>query len=489
MIELRNINLNYHDVKALSDVNISFRDGEIHALIGNNGAGKTTLIQLLSGLVRPTSGEILIDGKYVVFSSALDSLHHGIAVCQQDENLFEELSITENLFLGNEQKTKVGLFDWHKMDIETKKLLDMFRIDAYPRQKVRNLSSTQRNLLQFVRITLLKPRILVVDELTDSLAHIETEMIFRTLKSLRDSGMVVIYVTHRIKEALSISDRITILRDGRVCSEVKSNSTMPETIAEMMIGSMNCTRLPKIPLTRSKKLMVVSHISTNFLDDISFSLNSGEALGIAGLMGSGRSSLLRAIAGVDGVNEGTISILSDETSISKKSQNVHKHIAYIPDNEDKHALFPNMSTAANITIRNLERISYGKIISSTLERIRSSNYANMIGVRTHNINNPIKYMSNGNKQKALVARNVFSKCKIFVFDEATKGVDSAGKVEIYNIMNALLRKGAGILLVSTDFEELIGMCDRVLVIKKGRLIAEFKQTDVTQHKLNVILNE
>lgn len=488
MIELCNVSKRYRDTEALVNVNLTFHAGEIHALIGNNGAGKTTAIQLLAGISQPSSGTIRLDGRPVRLTSPLEARRFGIAVCPQEVSLFDELTVTENLFMGNERKTKAGFFDWRTMDAEAQRQLDSFHIDACPRQKFKLLPLAQQHLIQFLRITLQDPRIVILDELTDIFTPSESRSIHQIMSSLRQRGVTVIYVTHRIREALRLADRLTVLKDGHVACSVSTREASADTFGNLLLTQSDTARLPKLAVRRSQKVLEVSGISTHFLNDISFSLYSGEALGIAGLAGSGRSSLLRAIAGVDPVQKGDISIYSTLDHSFSHVKGICSSIAYMPENMDEQALFPAMSTASNIVMRNLSRIAHAGLVRPLDERIAGQKYADMLGIRTSNVLEPVRWLSNGNKQKALIARSLFSCCSVFVFDEATKGVDSVGKVEIYNIINELLRKGAGVLLVSSDFEELIGMCDRLLVIQNGRLIAEMDRSEANQHKLLSLLD-
>lgn len=488
MIELCNVSKYYRDTKALINVNLTFHTGEIHALIGNNGAGKTAVIRLLAGISQPSSGTIRLDGRVVRISSPLDARRFGIAVCPQEISLFDELTVTENLFMGNERKTKAGFFDWRAMDAEAQRQLDSFHIDAHPHQKLKLLPLAQQHLIQFLRITLQDPQIVILDELTDIFTPSESQSIHQIMSSLRKRGMTVIYVTHRIHEALHLADRLTVLKDGYVACSIPTHETSAQALGDLLLTQSDMARLPKLTVRRPQKVLEVSGISTHFLNDISFSLYSGEVLGIAGLAGSGRSSLLRAIAGIDPVKKGDISIYSLLDHSVSHVKGICSSIAYLPESMDEQALFPEMSTASNIVMCNLSRIAHAGMVRPLNERIAGQKYADMLGIRPSNVLDPICWLSNGNKQKALIARSLFSGCNVFVFDEATKGVDSVGKVEICNIINELLRRGAGVLLVSSDFEELIGMCDRLLVIQSGRLIAEIDHNEANQHKLLSLLD-
>ena len=489
MIELRDVSKFYHNICAVKDINLTFRKGEIHALIGHNGAGKSTIINLLAGIIQPTTGHIYIDGEQMNVYTPETALNRGICVCQQDTMLFERLSITENLFLGNERKTKAGFFDWKKMDTEAARMLAMFHIDASPQKQVRFLSLAEKALLQFARALLRNPRVVVLDELTDSLTYAETTIVYEKLNQMRKDGLVIIYVTHRINEAIAISDRISIMRDGQVCEIVDAQNINSDYIAKTIIGSFESTYYPRIPVSFSQRVLTVSHINTHFLNDISFSLNKGEALGIVGLLGSGRSSLMRAIVGVDRVKSGKITVYSTLTGKPITSHGIHHTIGYVSENNNGYGLMPQMSVLSNITIRVMDKINHFHLVGGNQERLLGQKFSDKLDIKVNSLFDPVSHLSNGNKQKTLIARNLVSKCNIYLFDEATKGVDSAGKVEIYNIINELLRKGASIILVSSDFSELLGMCDRLLVISKGRLTREYSHGVLNEHELQMLLEE
>ncbi len=489
MIELRDVSKFYRNVCAVKDIHLTFRRGEIHALIGHNGAGKSTIINLLAGVIQPTTGYIYIDGVRMDKYTPETALSQGICVCQQDTMLFEGLSITENLFLGNERKTKAGFFDWKRMGAETEQMLKMFHINADPQKRAKFLSLAEKALLQFARALLRNPRVLVLDELTDALTYAECAIVYEKLDQLRKEGLVIVYVTHRINEAIAISDRVSILRDGQVCEIVEPQNVNPDYIAKTIIGPFEKTYFPRIPSSMQQKVLTVSHISTHFLNDISFSLHKGEALGIVGLLGSGRSSLMRAIVGVDPVKSGKITVFSPLTGKPVPARGIHRSIGYVSENNNGYGLMPQMSVLSNITIRVMDKINHFHLVGGSRERLLGKKYSDKLDIKTNSLQSPVSHLSNGNKQKTLIARNLASGCNIYLFDEATKGVDSAGKVEIYNIINELLRKGASIILASSDFSELLGMCDRLLVISKGRLTKECNYGVLNEHELQTLLEE
>ena len=473
IIELQGICKNYGAIRALRDIDLSFKSGELHALIGNNGAGQSTMIRLLTGLERPSAGSILVDGKPVRFSSPADARRHGIIACYQNQAYFPELTVAENIFLGNEIKTKAGFFAWKEMNRRAENALEEYRLPVSPQRKLKDIPISQQQIVQFIRALLLQPQMLILDELTDYYNQQESSLIYQKLQELTAGNVSVVYITHRIREAMQVSDRITVLRSGRIHSHMDVQNAGIAQLADAMLGDENYRHLPKMQIRTSQELLHVSQLSTHFLQNISFSLHRGEALGIAGLLGSGRTSLLRAIVGADALKAGSISMRTPAGTVIHDLKAIRQLIAYIPENKERDALFSDMSTASNITIRNLKRVSAFHVLLPTKERIKSSNYADMVGLPHRCLNRKIKNLSNGEAQKALIVRNAFSNCSVFVFDEVSKGIDTAGKVEVYNIINEILRRGGGVIIVSSDFEELMGMCDRILVIQQGKIRREF----------------
>lgn len=490
VLRLSDVSKTYNEMKILSGIQMELYPGQVCALIGSNGAGKSTLTKIITGETRMTGGRIFIDEKEADIPSPYAAKQLGIISCPQDIVVFGELSITENLFLGSEIK-KNGILDWPGMEQITQKMLQRFGIDASPKRKSKNLSLAEKYLIQFARVLLREYKIVVLDELTDSLTMAEVQMVYDIIHELKEKGAVIIYITHRIEEAMKIADIITIMKDGEIIASLSAEEARQDVIAKKMLGDDIKKHYPKLSVAKQEVVLRVKNIQNKFLNDISFTLRRGEILGIAGLVGSGRSSLLKAIVGLDKLDFGEVEVLPQCSSRNKKKVGLqhNSHIGFMPENRDTQGLFMDFSVSHNITIKRLDKVYRGKWISPQKEEEKSADVVGRLGIKAKDIHQKVRYLSGGNKQKTLVGRNVFSNCSIYVFDEPTKGVDIAGKVEIYNIINELIRKGAAIILVSSDFSELAGMCDRVLVIRKGSLVAELNQQDLTQQKLFFLCKE
>ncbi|MDD5920573.1 MAG: sugar ABC transporter ATP-binding protein [Oscillospiraceae bacterium] len=479
MLCLEHVSKSYRNVDALRDFTHTFESGKIYSIIGGNGAGKSTLINLICGSIRPTSGIIRLNDTEINWDGCSEASKHGIYVCNQSPNLFPNLSITENIFLGNEIHYKNGFLNHKEMTRQTQRMLDEFGLTLSPAQTAHRLSLSEKHIIQFLRALIMKPQIIILDELTDGITFNEAVLIKKKLCEFRDNGSTVILATHRVSESWDISDYVIVLKDGALFNCIDTRTKDMSNIQEFIMspGSSQKKRYPKLHTAGRNVLLKVSNISNQMINDISFELHKGEAIGITGLAGSGRSSLLRAIIGLDKVSGGTVELMGKPIKLGK---GIHPAIAYLPENPDKYGLFPHMSTVQNMTIRNLDIAKKGGVLFPSEERVVCNQLIDTLGIKTSgSIYDPVIYLSDGNKQKVLVARNLFSKCSVFVFDEPTKGVDVAGKVEIYNILNELLRKGAGVILVSSDLSELTGMCDRLLLIRKGSVYSQTSTDNLT----------
>ena len=477
IISLRDVSKRFLSVCALKNVNLDFYAGEIHAIIGSNGAGKSTLIEILSGHTAMTSGQMLMDSRNVRFADVAEARQNGVFFCPQEIFFFDHMTVLENLVLGSHLDQRL----YHRPSLAkvAQALFQELHIGVDLRKKGRQLSLAEKYLIQFARILLDTPRVVILDELTDSLTLVEAQIVYGILQRLREQDVAVIFITHRIDEAIGVADVITTMKDGEITSTTPASQAVNAAIKRGMLGKDIKEHYPKLRVAQGEPVLRVRHVSNRFLDDIDFSLHRGEILGIAGLVGSGRSSLLRAIVGLDTIDYGR----------TEYPGAAAPYIGYMPEHRDREGLFFNLPVSQNISIRDLSRVSRMGAIRYKLEHLEYQDIVDRLDIDVGGADGRIDHLSGGNKQKVLVGRSVFSKCGIFIFDEPTKGVDIAGKVEIYNILNELIRKGAAIVIVSLDFSELSGMCDRILAIKKGRIVGEFQHNEVDQQRLFSICGE
>lgn len=478
-IELRNIHKQFCGMSVLSGINLTLHSKETHGLLGCNGAGKSTLVRILAGMLQPDEGEIIIEGKACHFSCVADSVRNKIAISTQELMLFENMSILDNLFMGNSPLSHQVPIRYSEYRCKAEEILRLLHLDIDPDRKVSELAYGEKFMIQFGRCYLSNPKLLVLDELSASLTVSELNTIHQLIHLLKVNGCAVLYITHRIQDILKVSDRITILRDGVVAATPDMKNISESQLRTHVFGDSLSKLYPKLPIKAGEKVLELSHISNKYFDNVSLELHSGEIYGILGLSGSGRSRLLRAIAGIDPIDSGTVCYMGK--TYHGRFRHRHSRIAYIPEDRDTLALFKNMKTYHNISISNMRQTAPHNIIDLSREATLCRNLINRLGIHGSHLQSCIQYLSGGNKQKIVIARNLYSCCNIFLFDEPTQGIDTAGKVEVYNIISELARKGAAIIFVSSDFPELVGMCDRIITLQKGRVL-----NDLPANKVNLL---
>ena len=470
LLRIKNVSMRYYENTVLKDINLSFKAGSFYALLGSNGSGKSTLVKIISGQIQNYTGDLLLEGRKVRFSNVYDAKKQGIFISSQENIFFNNLTVLENLYLGTHLDN--GCIFKSKIRHECKKALELLGLNIPLEKKAAGLSLAEKNLIQLSRLLIDRPRILILDELADSLTLAESEKVNSVLTDLKNEGVSIIYITHRVDDIINLADSVITIRDGVIVSNKPRNEEDDLTLKKNMLGDNYKHYYPKLFVSKKSKLLEVRNVSTNFLSDISFSLCSGEILGIAGLVGSGRSSLLKAVAGLNKIKSGSIDyFLPPGTTIG-----------YLPEDRDSEALFYNLPLEQNISIRNLQKIKKTVFLHLNEEKLYARDIIERLGIDTASGNN-VTFLSGGNKQKVIIGRHIFSKSSLYIFDEPTQGIDIAGKVAIYNIFNELIRRGAGILLVSSDFSELAGMCDRLLVINRGSIVGEFNYSETNQDNL------
>jgi len=484
ILELQNITKYYFDNHALHNVSLDLFPGEIHTILGYNGAGKSTLAGILYGWIRPDGGAILLDGRPVQLTEPNDSIKHGIILCSQELNLFDDLSLIDNLFIRDKR-----ILHTKEKQKKGREILASLKMDIPLNEIAGHLSGSEKALLQLGRSLAMDPKILILDEIYSSLTSAESKIVNSLLLQLKERGVAILIVTHRSTEIKQITDRITVMRDGEVVAQSFSENLNELQLIKWMLGDSIKNPYPRIPSATDDKLLSISNISNQFIKNINFNLHKGEIIGIMGTSGSGRSHILRAIAGVDRISDGEVVYAEKRVINNAKTKNRCKNIGYMPEDRDVQAIFPNLSIEKNVSIQNLSRIThnsrllYNHVFDLEKEVLVSNDILERLATKTKNPKGKIIHLSSGNKQKVIFARCMFSKSSVYLLDEPTQGVDIAGKVEIYNIMNELTQKGAGIIIVSTDFSELVGMCDRIIIIKDGAMIADVSSNELDSLKV------
>lgn len=483
VLELDHLSVDFEGQTALDKVNICVYPGEVHAIIGCNGAGKSVLVKAVAGVLRYSSGQLRLNGKEVSFASVEEAVKQGVCICTQELTVFDNLSIADNLFVNNPIVYKGGfLLNLGEIRRKTQEILDLLHLDAYPRQKVWELSQAEKYLLQFARSLIYQSKVLILDEISASLTNREMEVVYQLIQKCKAQGMAIIYISHSLGEITRIADRVTILKDGAVAAQMESGKLGRDELTRLMLGEPKREYYPKLPVSQGNTLLRVRNLFNHFLHDINLDLHEGEVIGIAGIAGSGRTQLLKALAGLEKISQGEI--VYSSRAKGTRGNKAPIHVGYIPEDRDKYALFPDFTPVKNITVRNLDGCSTGKIMNLQQEEIQGKVMMERLGIKTGANEDDIASISSGNKQKIVVSQCLYSNCSVYLFDEPTQGVDIAGKVEIYNIINGLIRNGAGVIMVSSDFSELTGMCDKIFILKEGTFVAELSTKELD--RLNLI---
>lgn len=493
ILEMINITKEFPGVRALDNVTFRVKKGEIHALVGENGAGKSTLMKVLSG-VYPSgtyTGDIVLNGQKQNYHGIKDSEKAGVAIIYQELALVKQMNICENIFLGCEI-TKNGFINWDEAFVETEKVLKEVRLNINPVTKVINLGIGQQQLVEIAKAISKNADVLILDEPSAALTESETENLLQILKELKAKGVTCIYISHKLNEVFEIADNITILRDGKtICTEEAKNMNENKVIARM-VGRELTQRFPRKEHTAGEVVLEVNDWNvynpelpdTKLIDDVSFKVRKGEILGIAGLMGAGRTELVMSIFGAYGVNiSGEVKLNNKKLNIKNPKEAIKAGISYVSEDRKRYGLVLGMDIKNNTTLSSLDSISRMSLINAN-EVIKASNeYVADLRIKTPSIEQKVGNLSGGNQQKVVLAKWLMTKPKILIMDEPTRGIDVGAKFEIYNIMNKLVDEGVCIVMISSELPEILGMSDRIIVIHEGKLAGELSWQEATQEKV------
>lgn len=470
--------------QVLGGVNLHIRPGEIHALMGENGAGKSTLMNILTGIHKADDGVIMVDGKEVAFRNNKDAEEHGIAFIHQELNIWPNLTVLENLFLTNPPKTAFGLIDYKKMKKMAQEKCEEIGIDLPLDEIAENCSVGQQQMTEIIRSLMLDAKAVIMDEPTAALTERETDRLFDVMKHLKEKGVSIIYISHRMEEVFANCDTITVMRDGQTISSRPTEETNMDQIVGDMVGRVMSEYYPaRTNVPGDEVLRIENFTEPGVFENISFSLRKGEILGVAGLMGAGRTEIMRAIFGVDPHKEGKIYLNGKEIQIKKPLDAIHQGFGFITENRKTEGLILDFSIANNISLPSEGALSKGGILDSKKEREFSEELSKKLDVKTHSIDLPAGALSGGNQQKVVIAKWVGMNPNILILDEPTRGIDIGAKKDIYDLMNELTAKGMSIIMVSSELPEVIGMSDRIMVIHEGKLAGIIDHKDATQTRI------
>lgn len=470
-------------VQALSDINFDLNPGEVHALLGENGAGKSTLMKIFSGVYIKDEGDIFINGEKVNIHSPLSAQELGIGIIHQELNLCRHLTVAENIFLGREQSS-LGFLDKKKQNKDAKELLDKLNVSIDPQALIRELPVSKQQMVEICKTLSMNANIIIMDEPTSALTEKEIEDLFRIIIELKKQGKGIIYISHRLEELSRITDRITILRDGKFIHSCDFASISLQEIISKMVGRDLKGKFPRIEFPLGKNILEVKNLNAGKLvKNVSFTVKEGEILGLAGLMGAGRTETVRAIFGADPKETGTIALDGKEVKIKHPAQAIGAGIFCVPEDRKHDGLCVKLNVIDNLTLPNLDMVVKGGVVINEKASSLSNRIVRNLQIKTPSLQQYVKNLSGGNQQKIVVGKWLLRNARVVMFDEPTRGIDVAAKVEIYNIMNELKKIGVGVLFVSSELPEILGMSDRVLVMCQGQIKASLETTKTSQEEI------
>jgi ABC-type sugar transport system ATPase subunit len=493
VLQMAQITKEFSGVKALDNVNFTAYEGEIHSLVGENGAGKSTLMKVLSGVYPSNSydGKLIVFGKEEKFNKPKDAEEKGIAIIHQELMLIDELTVAENISIGH-LTNKHGLVDWKSVNEKAQKVLEQLNLDIDVKTKVKHLGVGQKQLVEILKALSLNSKVLILDEPTAALTENEAVQLFSVLRTLRKKGISLIYISHRMREVFDLSDRISVLRDGQLISTQKAEDITQQKVISLMVGRELSAMYPNVEISPGKEMFKLQNYSVPstdkvgdyFIKNINLNVRSGEIVGISGLLGAGRSELMSAVFGAyktKGI--GKVFIEGCEVSIKNPKQAIKNGLAFVTEDRKQTGLLLHSSIKENISLAVLKDISKASILQKDTEKNLAQTLSNSLKVKSGSINTRVGALSGGNQQKVVIGKWLATKPKVLILDEPTRGVDVGAKLEIYNIMKELASNGVGIIMISSDLPEVLGMSDRVYVMHQGEITGELQKSEATEEKI------
>ncbi|WP_343247371.1 sugar ABC transporter ATP-binding protein [Diplocloster hominis] len=486
-IEFQHITKIFPGQKALDDVSFSVKQGEVHALLGENGAGKSTLLNILHGMFPATQGKVFIEGEEVKFRNALEAINYGIAKVHQEINIIPELTVAQNMMLGGEP-TKGPLLNRKKMEKETQELLDRLGCAFHADDRVGTLSTGKKQMIQIAKALYMNAKVISFDEPTSSLSNSEVKTLFKIIRDLKAQGITILYISHKMDEIFEICDRASILRDGKYVTTLDMKETTEEDLVQNMVGrdvSMFAQRLKPSCVDKNKTVLKVEHLSGPAgFDDISFELKKGEILGFFGLVGAMRTEVMRAIFGADKTTGGTV-IFNGKALPHNRTPNtvVKRGIGLVSENRKEEGFVKNFNNADNIALASLTKYVKGIFVKESLKQKNSVTVGETVGLTPNDPEFLTVSLSGGNAQKVILAKWLSTDVDVLIMDEPTKGIDIGAKAEIYKLMEEIVAAGKSIIMVSSEMTEVIGMSDRVLVMREGKLVGELDRSELEEERI------
>jgi ribose transport system ATP-binding protein len=483
IVELEHISKEFPGVKALDDVSFYLKQGEVHALLGENGAGKSTLMKILCGIYERDSGTFKVDGTEIHTLTPKIAQELGIAIIHQELNMCSHLTVAENMFLARED-ISFGFIKQRTINQKALKVLKKLKLDIDPSTIVGKLPVSKQQMVEIAKALSTNAKILIMDEPTSALTDHEIKELFRIIRELRAEGKAIVYISHRLDELKEITDRLTILRDGKYVITKNYSDTSIGEIISYMVGREIKEKYPHLDKARGRKLLEVKNLYAGMVKEVSFDVYEGEIIGFAGLMGAGRTELVRALFGADYIDQGEIILEGKKLDIKSPMDAIREGIVCAPEDRKKEGLCTELTIRENIGLANLDHIcnKLGMVSGKKEEELTKKAIADL-KIKTPSLSQEVKNLSGGNQQKVVVGKWLVRKARIVIFDEPTRGIDVAAKVEIYNLMNKLKEDGIGVIFVSSELPEILGMSDKILVMCDGRITGSLKVEEATQDKI------
>jgi len=485
ILTLTNIHKSFAGVHALQGVSFELLPGEIHALVGENGAGKSTLIKVISGVHQPDAGEIRFQGQPVTFANPLVAQQHGIAAIYQEPTLFPDLDVAENIFMGHQPvQPLTRRINWRQMYEEASKLLRSLGVNLDPRTRVRGLSFADQQMVEIAKALSINARVLIMDEPTSALTLREVAELFRIARQLRDAGTAIIFISHRLEEAFELADRVTVLRDGQYVGTRPVRDVTPDEVIRMMVGRTLDNLFPKQAVPQGEVMLRVEGLTkAGAFYDVSFELHRGEILGLAGLVGAGRSEVARAIFGVEPADAGAIWVNGRQVQIRSPNEALALGIAYLPEDRQQQGLVLPMNVTQNVTLPILREFARLGWVDRVAEGRAAQGFAERLDIRAAGLWQKVRELSGGNQQKVVLAKWLAARPQILILDEPTRGIDVGTKAAVHQLMSTLAGQGLAILMISSELPEILGMSDRIVVMREGYVTGHLTRAEATQEKI------
>ncbi len=480
VLKMRGISKFYPGVVALDKVDLDVLEGEVHALLGENGAGKSTLIKVLSGAVKNDEGTIEINGKTFEHMTPLESRENGVEVIYQEYNLIPGLTVAENVCLGSQMH---GIVDMRQQVTKTKEIFERYNIHLDPVALVGSLPPAKQQLVEITKAIAKDPKIIVMDEPTAQLTMAEVENLYKIIETLKSKGTSIIFISHRMEELFAVTDRVTIMRDGQYITTVNTSETDRDSLITLMVGRELKSGGPRNGSVKDEVVLKVDHVSGYVNEDCSFELRKGEILGVAGLVGAGRTELMRVIFGADKKLSGTVEINGRPVNIRQPEDAIKAGIGLIPEDRKMQGCFLNQTIEWNISMGNIRSLTTGRLVDEKKIAKAAEQYRETLNIKTPSVQQLVRNLSGGNQQKVVLAKVLLADTDIIIFDEPTRGIDVGARAEIYALMDSLANSGKSLIMVSSDMEELLNMSDRIIVLAEGRITGELMRPEFSQEKI------